>query len=218
MLRALLPVAMACLASPLWACDVALLLAVDESGSIDPHEFALETTGLANALESPDIMDALVKGQVSLELVHWSGVNKQRVTVPWAQMKTPEDVAIFADATRALKRPREYSDTAIGEAILFSLQQFNTVTDCDQQVIDVSGDGRENASRSLPQARAQAEALGVTVNAIAIEINETSHDLSLYFQDRVITGNGFVETAQGTEDYPRAIRAKLLRELTKPVS
>ena len=209
---------MACLASPVPACDTALLLAVDESGSIDPDEYVLETTGLANALESPDILEALVRGQVALTLVHWSGVGKQRISLPWARMTTPEDVAIFADAARALKRPREYSDTAIGEAVRFSLRQFDEVGDCDQQVIDVSGDGRENANRSLPQARAEAEALGVTVNAIAIEINETSHDLSLYFQERVITSDGFVETALGTADYPRAIKAKLLRELTKPVS
>jgi len=217
MLRVLNLVA-ACLATPAAACQTALLLAVDESGSVDPAEYHLQTTGLADALETPDITAALVQGQVALMLMHWSGVGHQRITIDWARMTSPADVAAFAAAARALQRPHDYSDTAIGDAILFSLNQFPRVDDCRQHVIDISGDGRENASRSLPDARSRAEAEGVTVNGIAIEINETSQDLSQYYRQRVITRGGFVETAQGTADYPRAIEEKLLRELTKPVS
>ncbi len=218
MLGRLIALATLCLATPLWACDTALVLAVDVSGSIDPHEYLLETGGLADALQDPEITDALTKGQVALALVHWSGVGHQKLSVPWQRMMTAADVARFADAIRAIGRPREYSDTAISEAILYSIKQFSAVADCKQQVIDLSGDGKENATNGLPDARAKATTDGVTVNAIAIEMGADTTTLSDYFRARVITPGGFVVTAKGLADYPRAIREKLLRELTRAVS
>lgn len=218
MLRALLTIATLCLASPVPACETALLLAVDVSGSIDPHEYALQTNGLADAIQSPDIAAALVHGQVALALVHWSGVGRQKLSLPWQRMTTPAEVTAFAGALRSIPRPREYSDTAIAEAILFSIRQFAAVPDCRQSVIDMSGDGVENATNGLPDARAKAAAAGITINAIAIEADGRWANLSEYFRKRVITPGGFVVTARGVADYPRAIREKLLRELTKAVS
>lgn len=219
MLRALLiMIATLCLAGRVLACDTALLLAVDVSGSIDPHEYAQETNGLADAIQSPDIAAALVQGQVALALVHWSGVGHQKLSLPWQRMTTTAEVTAFAAAVRSIPRPREYSDTAIAEAILFAIKQFAVVPDCRQSVIDVSGDGVENATNGLPAARAKAATEGITINAIAIEADGRWANLSEYFRKRVITPGGFVVTARGVADYPRAIREKLLRELTKPVS
>ncbi len=51
------------------------------------------------------------------------------------------------------------------------------------------------------------------MNAIAIE--ESEPDLTAYFYENVIMGNGaFVVTAAGFRDYPERIRKKLLREVT----
>ncbi len=218
MLHVLLATATLCLASPVAACDTALLLAVDVSGSIDQQEYLLETGGLADAIQSPEIAAALVEGQVALSLMHWSGVGHQRLALPWQRMMTSADVIAFAGALRAIPRPNEYSDTAIAEAILFSIKQFAAVPDCRQSVIDVSGDGRENATNGLPDARVKVATDGITVNAIAIESDDLTTALSDYFRQRVITPGGFVVTAKGVPDFPRAIREKLLRELTKPVS
>ncbi len=218
MLRILLATATVCLASPAGACDTALLLAVDVSGSIDQREYILETGGLADALQSPDVAAALVQGQVALALMHWSGVGHQKLSLPWQRMITSADIDRFAAGVRAIPRPNEYSDTAIAEAILFSIQQFAAVPECRQSVIDISGDGRENATNGLPAARLKAVTEGITVNAVAIEADDLSAALTDYFRARVITPGGFVVTAKGVPDFPRAIREKLLRELTKPVS
>lgn len=59
---------------------------------------------------------------------------------------------------------------------------------------------------------------GVTVNGVAIEIGEGTTALTDYYRQFVATPEGFVMTAAGLKDFPRAIHAKLLRELTKPVS
>jgi Ca-activated chloride channel family protein len=54
----------------------------------------------------------------------------------------------------------------------------------------------------------------VTVNAIAIE--ESEPDLTAYFFENVIFGEGaFVVSASGFADYPERIRKKLLREVTQ---
>jgi Ca-activated chloride channel family protein len=61
---------------------------------------------------------------------------------------------------------------------------------------------------------AALKAARVTVNAIAIE--ESEPELTAYFFENLIVGEGaFVETAFDFEDYPEKIRRKLLREVTR---
>ena len=204
-------------ASPALACETALVLAVDVSGSISDREYVLQINGIADALGDPDILAALVEGQDALAMVQWSGGGRQTVAMPWAVLTTADQVAGFAEMIRALPRPWNTA-TAIGEAIQVSLAQFADVPQCHRQVIDVSGDGVENDGMTLAAARAEAEAAGVTVNGLAIEVGGGVSLLTDYYRDHVITGGGFVMTAHGIQDFPRAIHAKLLRELTKPVS
>ena len=218
MLRAIRILSACLIVSPAAACETALLLAVDVSGSISGDEYVLQMHGLADALGDPDIVAALVGGQDKLALVQWSGVRNQRLSLPWQDLRSPADVADLAATLRKIKRPQDHTDTALGPALYFSLALFAEVPECQRRVIDLSGDGAENAGNTLPAARAEVEAHGVTLNAIAIEDDALSTKLSGYFRRFVITPDGFVVTARGLQDYPRAIRAKLLRELTKAVS
>ena len=214
-----LPALIACLlASPAAACDTALVLAVDVSGSISMVEYHLQMDGLAEALLDPAIIEALVKGHDRLAVVQWSGDHFQQLSLPWQQFATAEEVTALAEALRVAKRPPDYTDTAIGNAIRFATPLFADVPDCARHVIDVSGDGAENDGMTLPQARAEALAAGIILNGLAIEIDDTSLKLTEYYRLNVIGPTGFVMTAKGLEDFPRAIRAKLLRELTKAVS
>jgi Ca-activated chloride channel homolog len=218
MLRALVILAGCLAARPAPACETALLLAVDVSGSISGEEYVIQMNGLADALADPDVIAALVGGEDRLALVHWSGMAKQRLALDWQVMRSAADVAMLAARIRSLKRPQDHTDTAIGEALYFSLARFAAVADCARHVIDISGDGAENAGNSLPAARAEVAANGITLNAIAIEDPPDSALLTGYFHQWVITPDGFVLTARGLADYPRAIHEKLLRELTKAVS
>ena len=207
-----------CLASPASACDTALLLAVDVSGSITREEYHVQMQGLAEALLAPEIGQALVTGAVTLSLMQWSGAGNQQMALPWTAITGPADVAAFAGKVAALPRPVKFSDTAIAEAIDFSTAQFAAVPACRRKVIDISGDGVANDVMALPAARARAMAKGIILNAIAIEATATSDRMTRYFRRFVITPQGFAITAHEVRDYPRAIRAKLLAELAGAVS
>lgn len=203
------------LASPARACQTALVLAIDVSNSVDEAEYRLQVDGLADALGDPEVIEALVRDEVALMVVQWSGVDRQAITQGWQRMTGPGAVAAFAFGARSTVRAFERSNTAPAEALRFAAAQFAAVPDCRRRVIDVSGDGTPNAGGDTRTARAQAEQAGITINGIAIESLGVA--ISGFYRRDLITSDGFVLTARGHRDYPAAMRAKLLRELARVV-
>lgn len=214
----LLPVLVTVNAGMAHACDTALLLAIDISGSIDAAEYDLQVRGLAEGLEDPDIIAALVQGQSAIAVVQWSGVGAQALVLPWQRVFDAGDAVRLAAAARALPRNFRASETAVGQAIDFSAAQFASVPECRRKVIDISGDGPENVGFTVGQARQRAAEQGIEINAIAIEDMGISTPITSFYQRWAITKGGFVITARGLRDYPRAMREKILRELTKPAA
>jgi Ca-activated chloride channel family protein len=213
MLRALI---LACLPISANACDVALALTIDVSSSVDGAEYRLQADGLADALNTPKIRDALLTADARLMVIQWSGANKQAVMIPWTRMSDIFAIQAFADKARSMPRAFFNSDTAPGDAIAFSIRQFADAPTCARRVIDVSGDGAENAGTETRSASAQAAALGIEINGIAIE--SIGLAITSFYYRAVITPNGFVLTARRHEDYPRAIAEKLFREVSKIAS
>jgi Ca-activated chloride channel homolog len=205
------------IAGPALSCETALLLSIDVSGSIDEGDYRLQTNGLALALTDPEVAEALVLGQTALAVVQWSGTLEQALVLDWQRMLVPMDVARFA--ARAADLPRSFtgSDTAVGKGLSFASSQFAAVPDCKRKVIDISGDGQENAGFTDAAARAEAIEAGIMINAIAIEEPGPAFPITAYYRGWVITPGGFVVTARGLQDYAETLRLKLLRELVKPV-
>jgi len=216
MLRALV-LGLCLAAGPAGACETALVLSIDVSGSIDKGDYRLQAEGLAAALTDPTVADALVEGQVALAVVHWSGVDQQALVLPWQRMLTQGAVRRFAEAAARAPRAFEGSDTAVGQGLRFALAQFPEVADCDRLVVDISGDGQENTGFTDASARSEARAMGVAVNAIAFEEPGPASPITRYYLSWVVTPGGFVITARGLQDYAASLRLKLLRELSKPV-
>ncbi|MEW9921040.1 DUF1194 domain-containing protein [Marimonas sp. MJW-29] len=202
---------------PALACELALVLAVDVSGSVDGREYRIQMQGLAAALNDGIVQDALVDAQAQVTLVQWTGASRQRQTIGWTAITSVEDVSALAvRIVDDLRRWRNFS-TAIGEAIDVSAELFDQVPACKRRVIDVSGDGVSNEGVEPREKLAEMKARGITINALAIETEET--DLTAYFFENLIVGEGaFVITANGFEDYPAQIRRKLQRETTKQLS
>ncbi|MEO0765275.1 MAG: DUF1194 domain-containing protein [Pseudomonadota bacterium] len=199
------------------ACDLALLLAVDVSGSVDKQEYRIQMDGLAAALRDGIVADALVDQQAQVALIQWTGSSRQRQTIPWTAMRTYADVLNLADQIEADPRIWRNYSTAIGEALEVARAALAPVAHCTRRVIDVSGDGESNEGVAPATQRALLRADEVTVNAIAIETDDG--DLTAYFFENLITGPGaFVVTANGFADYPEQIKRKLQRETTRQVT
>ncbi|MEM9844214.1 MAG: DUF1194 domain-containing protein [Pseudomonadota bacterium] len=199
------------------ACELALVLAVDVSGSVDNMEFRIQMQGIADGLRDPYVSAALVEAEAAVTVLQWTGSNRQSVTLPWRRVGTPAELFTFAEeVAQAPRRWRNFS-TAIGEALLFSAGQFAGVPDCKRRVIDVSGDGSSNEGVEPRDVHGEISKLDVTVNAIVIEGAEP--DLTRYFRNNVISGAGaFVITAASFDDYPQRMRLKLQREVSIPIA
>lgn len=216
------------LAALLWAwpahaandCKLALVLALDVSGSVDSREYRLQSSGLAQAFRDPAIADAIrFPGNrgIAVTLVQWSGEPHQFQSIPWTFLNDEESILRFADRIDRIKRRFRPYSTAIGNALAFSQIMFQANPfKCDRQVIDVSGDGPNNEGEEVEPARDRAVAANITVNGLAIL--GPREFLTDYFRAKVIGGNGsFVITANTFKDYPEAIRKKLLREIQPPL-
>ena len=206
-------------AGPLRAdCRLALVLAFDVSRSIDSNDYALQRAGLLAALADPVIRDAFLgpPDHVALAIFEWSSRNHQRIVVGWTEIRAAADIDAVAARLAAHQRNTNGSLTALGRAVIFGRDLMQTAPDCVAQVLDVSGDGRNNDGID-PTAAYLTSAFGaLRINGLAIRTYE--RDVAEYYRSRVIRGPGaFVEVAEGQKAFPHAIRRKLLRELTDPV-
>lgn len=199
--------------SPARACGTALMLSMDVSNSVDAGEFRIQMDGLAAALRDPIVIDGLTMGGGAVAVLQWSGTGMQEMSLPWKRVTTEAEVLAVADKVQQLPRAYIGANTALGEAFSYAVKAFDPVRDCARLVLDVSGDGADNAGTRPVQARRAAQEKGITVNALAIEGLGVA--ITRYYKTQVITPDGFVETAQGFSDYARAIRDKIRREVSQ---
>ena len=206
-----------CLAPAAQACSIALVLAVDVSGSVDDEEYRTQMQGLANAVRDGVVSEALVTGQAQLSVVQWTGSSRQYVSVPWMQIQSFADAEEFASIVETTPRRWRNFSTAIGDALAFARDQFDLIAPCEKHVIDVSGDGQSNEGVAPRGVHPAMKAAGITVNALVIEGVE--EDMTAYFWENVIYGpDAFVITANSFDEYPERMRRKLLREVVQQVS
>ncbi len=203
--------------APAAACDLALLLALDVSGSVDVAEYRIQRDGLALALQDSSVADALASANAKVSVMQWTGAGRQRVTIPWTTITNFAEAEALAGRVSQDKRVWRNFSTAVGEALEVGLTQFKSVPECARHVIDVSGDGIWNEGVDPVQVKPMLRAANITVNALVIE--GADEDLTGWYWENVITGEGaFVETANAFEEYPDKIRTKLVREIVPQVS
>jgi hypothetical protein len=201
--------------------DVELVLAVDVSRSMTDEEQALQRRGYAQALTSPEFLDALRLGlhhRIALSYIEWSGVDSQWIVVDWSLVEGAGSARSVAD--RITQAPmRRASRTSISGAIDFGSRLFGTsVYRGDRRVIDISGDGPNNQGRVVTAAREDALAKGIVINGLPILSRRGAGfdvpNLDLYYAECVIGGEGsFSEPATHIVDFVHAARIKLVREV-----
>jgi hypothetical protein len=202
------------------AVDLQLVLAIDGSGSIDEEELALQIGGIATAFRDAEVQAAIAAGplqRIAVAAIIWAEANLPKDTLPWHLVQDRDSAERFAAAVAGFRRKVAIGGTGIGKAIVTAVRLIDrSGYTSGRRVVDLSGDGEETAFRdySVPvdQARAVAASRGVTVNGLAILSDEP--ELDVYYRRSVIVGPGaFVMTAGSFQDFARAVRLKLLREI-----
>jgi len=201
------------------AVDLALVLAVDCSSSIDLGDFKLQMDGIAGALRHPALARAIASGahgRIALALVLWSNAETQVVAVPWRALGGNGDLEAAAAAVASTDRNNQRGGTGLAVAIGFSTAVLSTLpVPTARRVIDVSGDGEDNEGGDVAAARDLAVARGITINGLPIVTG--SPTLVGYYQRQVIGGEGaFLEPAKNIASFRDTILRKLLREIGAP--
>jgi len=198
--------------------DLALILAVDCSYSVDSREFLLQMQGLAQAFLSPEVQAAISGGarqRIAVAVVQWSDDRNQHLSLPWTLIATPADAQALAARLAAMPRQLAEGGTSISAALAYSEALFARAPAAARRVIDVSTDGRNNNGPPVSPMRDRLVAQGITINGLTI-LNDWP-TLNHYFEQRVAGGEGhFVIPADDYEAYAQAILRKLLREITGP--
>ena len=206
--------------------DLALVLAVDVSLSMDPEEQRVQREGYVAAFRSEAVQSAIRQGligRIAVTYVEWAGVGSRYVVVPWTVVSTATDAEGFADQLMRA-RPKRAIWTSISAALDFSVGLLRDAkVEATRRVIDVSGDGPNNQGREITQARDDAVAAGIVINGLPLMISAPTGpydipDLDLYYRDCVIGGPGaFMVPVREVAEFATAIRTKIVREVADAV-
>lgn len=213
------------------ACRQALAMALDVSSSVDRTEYQLQLNGLAGALLDPEVQALLLfqpNAPIDLAVFEWSGPTSQRLILPWTTISDAADLRAVVGVLQNQRRPGGTETTAIGAALEYGAALLQQRQSCWALTIDISGDGKRNAGPRPRSVLARTGFDDITVNALVIGTDAPSGDqitgneiaeLSSYFRAEVLHGeNAFLETALGFQDFQRAMKQKLLRELNVAIA
>ncbi|MGL4974308.1 MAG: DUF1194 domain-containing protein [Bosea sp. (in: a-proteobacteria)] len=201
--------------------DLALVLAVDISYSMDMDELALQRSGYVEAFRSKQVHEAIERGavgRIAVAYFEWAGVNVIHNTMDWIVLDTAADANAFADrlAEAPIRRGRR---TSISGAIDTSMDMLAKAPVRPlRRVIDISGDGPNNDGRVVTVARDEALDKGIGINGLPIMLKSPGYldinNLEQYYQDCVIGGVGaFVVPVRERHQLADAVRTKLVREI-----
>jgi Protein of unknown function (DUF1194) len=200
--------------------SVALVLAVDTSGSVSMDRFELQKRGYAAAFRNPHVLNAirsLGTQSISVTMFQWTGPLLHIVVADWTLIKDAASAAAFADAIDAAPRKLFGGGTSISGAIdygrtLLAQSPYKGA----RLVIDVSGDGSNNSGRPAAMARDEAVADGIGINGLPILTVEP--DLDHYYFTNVIGGPGaFMVPVANYDNFADAVLKKLINEIaTEP--
>jgi hypothetical protein len=222
MKSALLAFALSALPLPAFACRLALLLAVDVSSSVDAAEDQLQRGGIVSALIAPEVQNAFFASDVpvALGIYEWSGRYNQEVLLDWVIIDTPADLLAAAETVADSKRSHNDFPTAMGYALGFGAKMLARAPQCDTKTLDMAGDGQNNEGFGPQAAYREFPFDDVTVNGLVVNGADFEAETGLiaFYEGQVMHGPGaFIVVAQGFDDYARAMRRKLVRELSLPI-
>ncbi len=204
--------------------DLALALGIDISGSIDPEEAKLQRQGYVMAFRDPVVVKAILggaNGRIAVAYYEWSDSWMQKLLIDWTLLDSEPAIAAFAQ--RLDEAPISIARrTSISGAIHYAIPLFGrSPYEPARKVLDISGDGSNNDGGLVTDMRYEALKEKIVINGLPI-MNDRPNpfgfpneaDLDRYYLHCVTGGpRSFVEVARNFEDFPRAVRKKLLQEV-----
>lgn len=191
-----------------------LVFLIDGSGSVDDFEWRAQVSGYAAVLSEDEV-------QLTLEGVEVAVVfygQDAAVACGWGTAE--ETVNCLLAARREIIST---DGTCPSEAMKLAFSLLS-VTETERRVLDVSGDGKENchndysiySTEPMPTPAIWrdklVEAYDAEINGLAI-IN-TDRDLAYYYEKEIISVGGFVIELAAYEDFVKALRAKIVLEVS----
>ena len=207
--------------------DVALVLVTDVSRSIDDSEFKLEKDGYTSAFTNQKVLDAIHNGptgKIAVAYVEFASSFEVRTVLDWTVIGDRPSAQAFTERLAAAQRSF-WGRTSISAGVDQAVQLLaETGVKATRHVIDVCGDGTNNAGREIVDARDDAVKAGVTINGLAI-INDHpvswtfAHvqppgGLANYYRENVTGGPGsFVLEVHDFSTFGEAMTRKLVDEI-----
>jgi hypothetical protein len=197
--------------------DLALVLAVDASGSVNQTRFDLQKHGYAQAFRSREVIEAIAAGAdhaIAVAMVQWTGPSLHIQVIEWTRVSTAASAQALADAIDASRRQLYGGGTSLSGAIdtgaaMLATSPFRAT----RRVIDMSGDGSNNSGRPTETARDEAVKQGITINGLPISWIEPG--LDAYYRNSVVGGPGaFVIGIDSYDNFADAILHKLVTEIS----
>ena len=100
--------------------DLALVLAVDASGSVNQTRFDLQKHGYAQAFRSREVIQAITAGAdhaIAVAMVQWTGPSLHVEVIEWTRVSDAASAQALADAIDATRRHLFGGGTSLSGAI-----------------------------------------------------------------------------------------------------
>ena len=206
--------------------DLELVLAVDISRSMDYEEHELQRDGYVEAFRHKDVINALMsgpEGRIAVTYMEWAAEGATYQIIPWTMIDSAGAAHAFADRL-AEEQIRSERRTSISAALFAAadLIDGNDIV-AHRRVIDVSGDGANNAGLPVEEARDFVLRRGITINGLPILLNKpgsgfgNGYDidhLDRYYKHCVIGGeSAFIAPVYDLKHLAATIRKKLVMEI-----
>jgi hypothetical protein len=204
--------------------DIALVINTDVSYSVDENEARFQREGAIAAFRNPDVIKAIQAGplgRIAVTYLDFSSHSMNRIIAPWHIVHDAASAEAFADLLAIAPRT-----LGVQTSISSGLEMAEHLLDASgyvatKRVIDVSGDGPNNEGHLVDKIRDEIVAKGIVINGLPIMTPADQFDvyyladLDKYYAGCVIGGNGaFIQVAHGFEDLARALRRKLILEIS----
>lgn len=207
--------------------DVALVLVTDVSRSIDDSEYKLEKDGYTTAFNNRRVLEAIQggpMGKIAVAYIEFASSFEVHTVIDWTIIHDQASAEVFTH--RLAAAPRSFwGRTSISAGIDQAVQLLaETEVNANRHIIDVCGDGTNNAGREIVDARDDALKAGITINGLTI-INDHpvswtyAHvqppgGLANYYRENVTGGPGsFVLEIHDFATFGDAMTRKLVNEI-----